>query len=102
MRNPTPSPKTGDAKDTPSAQLSERRFIGAICACHGGGTTKLGEHQRMGCVADAGVFVMNRGRLQRLAKLAGLVLALEMFMPGGTLIALCVLFGSHGPAWARK
>lgn len=48
---------------------------------------------------------VNRERLNRLVKVAGGVLALELFMPGGTLIAVCLLCGSRrrqAPAWARK
>ena len=51
------------------------------------------------------VIAVNRGRLKRLVRLAGCVLALELFMPGGTLIAACLLFGGRRhlvPPWAHK
>ena len=51
------------------------------------------------------VIAVNRGRLKRLVRLAGCVLALELFMPGGTLIAACLLFGGRrhlAPPWAHK
>ncbi len=67
--------------------------------------TRSEEHQRADLQRTRRqVVAVNRGWFKRPVELAGPVLALELFMPGGTLIAVCVLFGGRhqAPRWVRK